>query len=190
MLDYHVLYRRITDKLVEGKMNYLFLDEIQLVPNFERAMDSLFIKNNVDLYIRPLVKQIASFLADVAGGLVTIKRIADALTSLEQKTTSKTVLTYLSAFLFYRSNRYDIVRKRYLSINSKYYPVDPALRRALLGNKRPNLGHRLENIVYIELKRRGYEIYVGNVGNLKIDFVAIKDGVTEYYQVSLTNLSR
>jgi predicted AAA+ superfamily ATPase len=280
LLDYHALYRRITDKLVEGEMNYLFLDEIQLVSNFERAIDSLFIKDNVDLYITgsnaymlsgelatllsgryiemqvyplsfaefyqnfkgdryqtfqryldnggfpftteihneqtykdyvdglvntvlmkdvlnrkkrsdtTLVKQIASFLTETAGSLVTIKKIADTLTSLGQKTTSETVLAYLSAFqeafLFYRSDRYDVVGKRYLSINSKYYPVDQALRRVLLGSKRPNLGHRLESIVYIELKRRGYEIYVGNIGNLEIDFVAIKDGITEYYQVSLT----
>jgi len=280
LLDYHTLYRSITDKLIEGKMNYLFLDEIQLVSNFERAIDSLFIKDNVDLYITgsnaymlsgelstllsgryiemqvyplsfaefyqsceddryqafqrylddggfpftteirneqvykdyvdgivntvlmkdvlirkkrsdtTLVRQIASFLTDTAGNLITIKKIADTLTSFGQKTTSDTVLTYLAAFqeafLFYRSDRYDVVGKRYLSINSKYYLVDQALRRALLGNKRPNLGHRLENVVYIELKRRGYEIYVGNVGTSEIDFVAIKDGVTEYYQVSLT----
>src|SRR5574337_350123 len=137
-----------------------------------------------------LVEQLAKYLTDSSGSLVTIKKIADTLTSMGQKTTSDTVSTYLSgfqeAYLFFRADRYDIAGKKYLSINSKYYPVDQSLRKVLLGNKRPNFGHRLEGVVYLELLRRGYQVFIGNIGEFEIDFVAQKNGVTEYYQVSLT----
>ena len=76
--------------------------------------------------------------------------------------------------------------KKYLTTNAKYYPVDPALRQALLGRRRPNLGSRLETIVYLELKRRGYQILVGTLGAKEIDFIATKNGVRKYYQVSQT----
>lgn len=279
-LDYRKLYEKITDNLQADQMNYIFLDEIQMVPEFERVLDSLFIKENVDLYVTgsnaymlsselapllsgryvelkvyplsfveffntlagdkatvfqrypefggfpyateipdeltyrdyisgivntvlikdvlqrkqrsdaTLVEQLAKYLTDSSGSLVTIKKIADTLTSMGQKTTSDTVSTYLSgfqeAYLFFRADRYDIAGKKYLSINSKYYPVDQSLRKVLLGNKRPNFGHRLEGVVYLELLRRGYQVFIGNIGEFKIDFVAQKNGVTEYYQVSLT----
>ncbi len=279
-LDYRKLYEKITDNLQADQMNYIFLDEIQMVPEFERVLDSLFIKENVDLYVTgsnaymlsgelatllsgryvelkvyplsfveffsalggdkatvfqrylefggfpyateipdeltyrdyisgivntvlikdvlqrkqrsdaTLVEQLAKYLTDSSGSLVTIKKIADTLTSMGQKTASDTVSTYLSgfqeAYLFFRADRYDIAGKKYLSINSKYYPVDQSLRKVLLGNKRPNFGHRLEGVVYLELLRRGYQVFVGNIGEFKIDFVAQKNGVTEYYQVSLT----
>lgn len=279
-LDYRKLYEKITDNLLADQMNYIFLDEIQMVPEFERVLDSLFIKENVDLYVTgsnaymlsgelatllsgryvelkvyplsfveffsalggdkatvfqrylefggfpyvteipdeltyrdyisgivntvlikdvlqrkqrsdaTLVEQLAKYLTDSSGSLVTIKKIADTLTSMGQKTTSDTVSTYLSgfqeAYLFFRADRYDIAGKKYLSINSKYYPVDQSLRKVLLGNKRPNFGHRLEGVVYLELLRRGYQVFIGNIGEFEIDFVAQKNGVTEYYQVSLT----
>ncbi|MDR1606399.1 MAG: ATP-binding protein [Streptococcaceae bacterium] len=279
-LDYRKLYQKITDNLEADQMNYIFLDEIQMVPEFERVLDSLFIKKNVDLYVTgsnaymlsgelatllsgryvelkvyplsfseyfsaiggnretafqryvefggfpyvteisdeltyrdyisgivntilikdvlqrkqrsdaTLVEQLARYLTDSSGSLVTIKKIADTLTSMGQRTTSDTVSTYISgfqeAYLFFRADRYDISGKKYLSINSKYYPIDQSLRKILLGNKRPNFGHRLEGIVYLELLRRGYQVFVGNFGEYEIDFVAQKNGVTDYYQVSLT----
>lgn len=279
--NYLKLYKHVEDYLIPNKMNYIFLDEIQDVPHFEKAVDSLFIKKNVDLYITgsnafmlsgelatllsgryieipvypfsfkeflesesniskseafarysdkggfpfavelkddntylsyvqgivntvlvkdilsrlqrgnaTLLEAIAAFLTDTSGSLVTTSKIANTLTSNKISTSTATVISYLeklvNSYLFYRCNRYDIAGKKYLQINSKYYPVDPALRRALLGQKRPNMGSRLENIVYLELKRRGYEVYVGSLGNKEVDFVAIKDGVREYYQVSLT----
>lgn len=279
--DYLKLYKHVEDHLIPNKMNYIFLDEIQDVPHFEKAVDSLFIKKNVDLYITgsnafmlsgelatllsgryieipvypfsfkeffesessvskseafthyldrggfpfavelqddntylsyvqgivntvlvkdilgrlqrgnaTLLEAIAAFLTDTSGSLVTVNKITNTLMSNKLKTTNMTVVSYLeklvNSYLFYQCNRYDIAGKKYLQINSKYYPVDPALRRALLGQKRPNMGSRLENIVYLELKRRGYEVYVGSLGNKEVDFVAIKDGVREYYQVSLT----
>lgn len=87
------------------------------------------------------------------------------------KTTGYTVSTYLKnleeAYLFYRCDRFDLAGKKYLQVNPKYYPVDPSLCRALLGNKRPNMGSRLEAAVYMELKERGYEIYVGKIDDLE-----------------------
>jgi len=135
-----------------------------------------------------LVKQMAAFLTDVSGNLVSVKKIADTLTSMGHKTTSETVLSYLDgfceAFLFYQCDRFDVSGKRYFSVNSKYYAVDQALWRSLLGLKRPNLGSRLETVIYIELLRRGYEVYVGVVGKQEVDFVAKREGVTEYIQVA------
>lgn len=279
--DYLKLYQYINKRLIPDKMNYVFLDEIQDIPNFEKAVDSLFIKDNVDLYITEsnafmlsgelatllagryieipvypfsfnefvasvpelskqdaflryldrggfpfatelddentylsyiqgiintvlvkdilarmqrgnatLLEQIAAFLTEASGNLVTPAKIANTLTFNGIKASNVTVISYIerlvNSYLFYRCDRYDIAGKKYLQINSKYYAVDPSLRRALLGQKRPNMGSRLESIVYLELKRRGYEVYVGSLGNKEVDFVAIHDGLKEYYQVSLT----
>lgn len=279
--DYRKLYNYLNQHLVADKMNYIFFDEIQNVPHFEKALDSLFIKKNVDLYVTgsnafmlsgelstllsgryieihvfplsfreslptvndedkkqafdrylskggfpfatqlndnqtyydyidgivntvlvkdilsrkergnaTLVEELAKYLTDTTGNLITPRKIAGLMTSKGIKISPATVSSYLKnftdAFLFYKCDRYDISGKRYLTINSKYYTVDPALRIDLLGTKRPNFGSRLENIVYLELLRRGYEVYVGSLGSRKIDFVAIKNGVKEYYQVSLS----
>lgn len=274
------LYNYINNRLIPDQMNYIFIDEVQSIPNFEKALDSLYIKKNVDLYVTgsnafmlsgelatllsgryieipvypfsfkeflqtttrskerafstylerggfpfateldddntylsyiqgiintvlvkdiltrlnrgnaTLLNAIASFLTEANGSLVTPAKIANTLTSNGIKTSNTTVLSYLEklvdSYLFYQCNRYDIAGKKYLQINSKYYPVDPSLRRALLGQRRPNMGSRLENVVFMELKRRGYEVYVGSLRNKEIDFVALKDGVRQYYQVSLT----
>ncbi|MBP2058828.1 putative AAA+ superfamily ATPase [Lactobacillus colini] len=281
LTDYQKLYEYINERLVHNKMNYIFIDEIQNVSHFEKAVDSLFIKKNVDLYITgsnafmlsgelvtllsgryieipvypfsfkefieteknlsksealahyldrggfpfatelkdnntylsyvqgiintvlikdilsrmqrgnaTLLEAIAAFLTDASGSLINTNKITNTLMSNKLKTTNMTVISYLeklvNSYLFYQCSRYDIAGKKYLQVNNKYYPVDPALRRALLGQKRPNMGSRLEGIVYLELKRRGYEVYVGRLGNKEIDFVAVKDGVREYYQVSLS----
>lgn len=279
--NYLDLFAHINDQLVPDKMNYVFLDEIQDIPHFEKAIDSLFIKKNVDLYVTgsnafmlsgelatflsgryieipvypysfkeyiqtvpalskqeafarfldrggfpfatelmddntylsyiqgiintvlvkdilartergnaTLLQAIAAFLTETNGNLINPTKIANTLTSNNLKTSPTTVVSYLekliNAYLFYKCDRYDIAGKKYLQLNSKYYAVDPALRRALLGQKRPNMGSRLESIVYLELKRRGYEVYVGTLGAKEVDFVAIHDGRKEYYQVSLT----
>ncbi len=279
--NYLDLFAHINSQLVPDKMNYVFLDEIQDIPHFEKAIDSLFIKKNVDLYITgsnafmlsgelatllagryieipvypysfkeyiqtvpalskqeafarfldrggfpfateltddntylsyiqgiintvlvkdilartergnaTLLQAIAAFLTETNGNLINPTKIANTLTANNLKTSPTTVVSYLekliNAYLFYKCDRYDIAGKKYLQLNSKYYAVDPALRRALLGQKRPNMGSRLESIVYLELKRRGYEVYVGTLGAKEVDFVAIHDGRKEYYQVSLT----
>jgi predicted AAA+ superfamily ATPase len=92
----------------------------------------------------------------------------------------------INSFVIYRVSRYDIGGKKLLKTNDKYYVADLGLRHLLLGDNVGDLGHILENVVYLELLRRGYKVYVGKKGSLEIDFVAIKNNVAEYYQVSQT----
>lgn len=283
LLDYKALYKYIKERLIPNKMNYIFLDEIQNVPNYQKAVDSLFIKNNVDLYLTgsnayllsgeiatllsgryieiqmlPLsfkeyvsyfndktdlsrkytdylinssfpytlelngskknireylggiystvvlkdiiarknindvfmLESIIRFMFDNIGNLCSIKKIADTMTSDGRKITSPTVENYLSAlvdsYILYKVRRYDIKGKQYLKTGEKYYVVDIGLRYYLLGTKKVDMGHILENIIYLELLRRGYEIYIGKVGSTEVDFIAINDEGIEYYQVALT----
>ncbi|MGM9978343.1 MAG: ATP-binding protein [Clostridium sp.] len=283
LLDYKALYKYIKERLIPSKMNYIFLDEIQNVPNYQKAVDSLFIKNNVDLYLTgsnayllsgeiatllsgryieiqmlPLsfkeyvsyfndktdlsrkytdylinssfpytlelngskknireylggiystvvlkdiiarknindvfmLESIIRFMFDNIGNLCSIKKIADTMTSDGRKITSPTVENYLSAlvdsYILYKVRRYDIKGKQYLKTGEKYYVVDIGLRYYLLGTKKVDMGHILENIIYLELLRRGYEIYIGKVGSTEVDFIAINDEGIEYYQVALT----
>ena len=283
LLDYKALYKYIKKRLIPSKMNYIFLDEIQNVPNYQKAVDSLFIKNNVDLYLTgsnayllsgeiatllsgryieiqmlPLsfkeyvsyfndktdlsrkytdylinssfpytlelngskknireylggiystvvlkdiiarknindvfmLESIIRFMFDNIGNLCSIKKIADTMTSDGRKITSPTVENYLSAlvdsYILYKVRRYDIKGKQYLKTGEKYYVVDIGLRYYLLGTKKVDMGHILENIIYLELLRRGYEIYIGKVGSTEVDFIAINDEGIEYYQVALT----
>ncbi|MCI7443026.1 MAG: ATP-binding protein, partial [Clostridium sp.] len=262
LLDYKALYKYIKERLTPNKMNYIFLDEIQNVPNYQKAVDSLFIKNNVDLYLTgsnayllsgeiatllsgryieiqmlPLsfkeyvsyfndktdlsrkytdylinssfpytlelngskknireylggiystvvlkdiiarknindvfmLESIIRFMFDNIGNLCSIKKIADTMTSDGRKITSPTVENYLSAlvdsYILYKVRRYDIKGKQYLKTGEKYYVVDIGLRYYLLGTKKVDMGHILENIIYLELLRRGYEIYIGKVGS-------------------------
>lgn len=127
---------------------------------------------------------------DNVGNNASVKKISDTMTSYGRKVSSPTVESYLSglidSFILYKANRFDISGKQYLKTAEKYYVVDLGLKQFLLGTKRQNLGHNLENIVYLELLRRGYEIYVGKIGVNEVDFIAIKNGITEYYQVSQT----
>ena len=282
--DYKVLHEHIKARLVKNKMNYIFLDEVQNVPSFEKAVDSLFIKENVDLYItgsnaymlsgelatllsgryieiqmQPLslkeystafpnlgaselfrqyianssfpytieliddpknvrdyldglyntvivkdisdrkkmtdtrqLKRVFRFMADNIGNLVSIKKISDTMSADKQDISTHTVESYLSyleeSFLLYSVPRYDIKGKDYLRMGEKYYLADVAFRSLLLGDKKQDYGHVLENIVYLELRRRGYRIYVGKSGNQEVDFVAFKGADTEYYQVALSVL--
>lgn len=282
--DYKVLHEHIKARLVKNKMNYIFLDEVQNVPSFEKAVDSLFIKENVDLYItgsnaymlsgelatllsgryieirmQPLslkeystafpnlgaselfrqyianssfpytieliddpknvrdyldslyntvivkdisdrkkmtdtrqLKRVFRFMADNIGNLVSIKKISDTMSADKQDISTHTVESYLSyleeSFLLYSVPRYDIKGKDYLRTGEKYYLADVAFRSLLLGDKKQDYGHVLENIVYLELRRRGYQIFVGKSGNQEVDFVAFKGADTEYYQVALSVL--
>ncbi len=283
LLDYKALYKYIKERLIPNKMNYIFLDEIQNVPNYQKAVDSLFLKDNIDLYLTgsnayllsgeiatllsgryieiqmlPLsfkeyvsyfndktdlarkytdylinssfpytlelnglkknireylggiystvvlkdiiarknindvfmLESIIRFMFDNIGNLCSIKKIADTMTSDGRKITSPTVESYLSAlvdsYILYKVRRYDIKGKQYLKTGEKYYVVDIGLRYYLLGTKKVDMGHILENIIYLELLRRGYEIYIGKVGSTEVDFIAINDEGIEYYQVALT----
>lgn len=282
LLNYKALYRYISDRLIQGKMTYVFLDEIQTVPDFQKAVDSLFIKENVDLYITgsnaymlsgelatllsgryieipmlpfsfseyyeltggdprdawnsyfrnggfpyavqiedddirkdylsgiyhtvllkdivarkkvqdaPLLESIIKFLFDNIGNIVSSKKISDTLTSFGRKTTSVTVENYIKAlmesFILYKAGRYDVKGKLYLKSLEKYYLVDVGLRRLLLGDKNTDIGHILENIVYLELIRRGYTVSIGKVDELEIDFIAQTQEDKIYYQVAASVL--
>lgn len=284
LLDYRRLHRRILEKALPDRKNYVFLDEIQNVPQFQKAADSLFIRENIDLYLTgsnaqllsgelatllsgryveiktmplsfreyisadkdanlqkkysqyaeegsfPYSMQIESrqgradylkgildsiiikdvlarggignaqelyriirFLADNIGSLVSVKKISDTMSSAGTRITSKTAEKYISAlmesFVFYQAMRYDIKGRQYLQTGSKYYIADTGLRHALLNGKSTDTGRILENIVYLELLRRGYNVFVGKAGENEIDFVAINNNVTEYYQVCQSVLS-
>ena len=105
---------------------------------------------------------------------------------IDTKTVEKYIAALLESYVLYQARRYDIKGKQYLKTLDKYYVVDIGLRRVLLGSKAMDVGHILENIVYLELLRRGYNVYVGKVNDLEIDFVASNERGQVYYQVSAT----
>lgn len=293
LLNYKTLYKHILNNIVAGK-NYIFLDEIQLVPDFQKAVRSLFEKGNVDLYLTgsnsklqsgqwatsiagryveiemfPLsfaefvstyqeedmlnldklytdyldyssfpyalhflkqdmnnfktqintylegiyntiilkdimenrnfassdrLQRVIKFLASCIGSEISIKKISDTITSDGLKMLPATVESYIDAlrdsYIIYKADRYDIKGKKILKTLNKYYLVDMGIRKFLLGNKGEDQGHILENIVYLELLRRGYRVYIGKVRynnkDLEIDFVAETPDGIEYYQVADT----
>lgn len=282
LLDYRKLHEYILSRLVPGKMTYVFLDEIQNVAMFQKAVDSLFIRDNIDVYITgsnarmlsgelatllsgryieirmlpfsfaeyyelvggdkrdawngyfrnggfpytaaiededirrdyltgiyytvllkdvvsrkrisdvPLLESVIKFLFDNVGNIVSSKKIADSLTSYGRKTTSVTVESYIEAlteaFILYKAGRYDVKGKQHLKSLEKYYLVDVSLRRLLLGDKTADIGHIIENIVYLELIRRGYSVSIGKIGDREIDFIAASGGDKVYYQVAASVL--
>lgn len=137
-----------------------------------------------------MLEDVIRFMFKNVGHLSSIKSISDTMTSDGRKISTHTVENYISAlttsYILHRVGRYDVKGKQYLKSRDKYYVADIGLRYFLLGSRDVDYGQILENIVYLELLRRGYEIYVGKVGALEIDFVAIKNGETEYYQVAYT----
>ena len=289
LLDYKALYAYIKERLCPDKMTYIFLDEIQKVDSFQKAVDSLFIKENTDIYITgsnayllsgdlatlltgryveismlplsfaeylecthetseqalasylrfggfpyltqmentaekvdtylegiyntvvvkdiedrqsrknpdpnkrkitdiTLLKTIARYLASVVGSPVSVKSVSDYLVSSGRKVSPNTVDDYMEAlqesFIFYPVERFDINGKQLLKVNRKWYIVDLGLRNHILPKKRYDLGFSLENIVFFELLRRGFKINVGKNGDAEVDFVAQKQGVLHYYQVT------
>ena len=282
-LDYKVLYSHVKDNLCPDRMNYLFFDEIQMVENFQKVIDSLFLLDNVDIYVTgsnayllsgeiatlltgryveismfplsfkefmsgqpsgmsredgyrkyvecgsfPYVLQIENdremvreyllglyntvvlkdvvsrrkitdvmmlqsvvrFLADNIGNVSVIKRVSDTMTSLGRKIASHTVENYMTAlvdsFIFYPVRRYDAKGRQLLKAGQKYYLADIGLRQVINGAKGGDMGHVLENIVFLELSRRGGEIYVGKIGDCEIDFIVVDGDFRSYYQVSLS----
>lgn len=135
-----------------------------------------------------LLLMIGNFLMDNVGNQTSIRNVASKLTSGTYKTNDKTVGSYIEyyckSFLFYPIQRYDIKGKRYLESDKKYYLSDLAFRFSEIGTKNADYGHLYENIVAIEMLRRGYEVYVGKLYDKEIDFVAIKEGAKTYIQVS------
>lgn len=284
--DYRALHKYVSGKLLPDRMNYIFLDEIQHVEKFEKAVDSLFIKENTDIYLTGLnayfisgelatflsgryvelrmlplsfseyatalpdnmslqakynsyvtdgsfpyiirldgrkedikeylsgvyntiivkdiltrlqvrdIKMLSSIVKYVfanVGSLLSPGKIANAMTSAGRKIDQKTVERYLQglqdSLIIYQANRYDVRGKELLKVNAKYYVVDMALRSSITGNRGRDMGHILENIVYLELLRRGYKVYVGDIPGGEIDFVAEKNGSLAYFQVALSTLS-
>ena len=139
-----------------------------------------------------LLDNLVRFLADNIGNSISTKKISDYLTSAGRKTTPATIDNYLQmlekAFIFYKANRYDIKGKLYLKTQEKYYIVDTGIRNNLLGLRNMDYGHILENIVYLELLRRGFDVYIGKIGNMEVDFIATKTNKKVYYQVSASIL--
>lgn len=137
-----------------------------------------------------MLESIVRFVFDNIGNPLSSKKIADTMTSDGRKIDVKTVEKYLNSllesFIAYRANRYNIAGKQHLKTHEKYYVVDIGLRYMLLGSASTDVGHILENVVYLELIRRGFEVYVGKLGELEVDFVAIDNKKTVYFQVAAT----
>ena len=289
LLDYKKLYAYLKERLVPGKTTYIFLDEIQNVVGFEKVVDSLYVKPDVDIYLTGsnaymlssdlatlltgryveikllplsfgefltitgldtehglaeylncgglpyiarmdrtaekvdtylegiyntvivkdiearqsrkerepskrkvgdivLLKSIARYLASVVGSPVSIRSITDYLVSSGRKVSANTVDDYVDAltesFVFYPVDRFDIAGKQLLKTNRKLYIVDLGLRNHILPKRSYDLGFSLENVVYLELLRRGYRVWVGKLGATEVDFVAERQGLYAYYQVT------
>lgn len=290
LLDYKKLYNHVKARLHPEKTTYIFLDEIQQVEGFQKAVDSLYVKPGVDLYITgsnayllsgelatllsgryveinmlplsfeefcqmndggdrdallgaymrnggypylvkladdsekvdmylegiyntilvkdieerqrrretdpnkrkindlSLLKNISKFLASSVGSPISMKSIADYITSGGRSISQATVSDYVEAlvepYIFYPVERYDVLGKQLLKSNWKMYIVDLGIRRYLLPRKRYDLGASLENVIFLELLRRGYRVNIGKVGATEVDFVARKNEDIFYYQVT------
>ncbi|MBR6199074.1 MAG: ATP-binding protein [Spirochaetales bacterium] len=287
MLDYHILHFAIRAQMKPDKMNYILIDEVQMCKDFQKAINSLFLRKNVDIYLtgsnadllsgelatllsgryitidilpfsfseyinaakdnhfpeQPIEdayrdyirfgsmpftlqlkrdeKEIQQYLSDVYNTIIvkdivarhqindfkslesvikfvfdncanifSAKKIADTLTSGGKKTSSPTVENYLQyleeCFMIYRIDRYDIKGKARLSSLPKYYIADIGLRNSVCGFRNIDTGHILENLIFLELKRRKYEVYTGKNGDNEIDFIAYNQNEKYYIQVSET----
>ena len=181
----------------EGGFPYLLNlpDEQTKRDYLEGIYNSIFIK---DIVKREKIADITTleciikFMYDNVGNFTSSKKISDTLTSYGSKITSPTVSSYLNllcnSFILNKVNRFDVSGKQLLKTQGKYYVTDLGLQRFLLNSSKKNIGHNLENIVYLELKRKGFRVFIGKIGNLEIDFIAEKDGNITYYQVAQTIL--
>lgn len=175
------------------------LSIIDTNPNdIDKYMDGIFstivykdimARNNITDKI--LLESILKFIYDSIGSPISTKKISDTLTSKGMSTSNHTVENYITAFiesfLIYKAERFDVKGKNLLVRDYKYYSVDTGLRSYLLGKKADSdMGHILENIVYLELLRRGYKVYVGKVDDLEVDFVAENREGLKYFQVALS----
>ncbi len=279
--NYKDFYKFVKQQIKDEKQYYIFLDEVQNVPEFQKAVDGLYILKNVDVYITgsnayllsgelatlltgryieikmyplsfkeyieyyqkdadekiylnyinrssfpyalkledeteiddyldalyntiilkdvaqrrkiadtSMLKTVAKFMFNNIGNCLSIKKIADTLTSDGRPISVHTVENYLDAlvesYVFNKVPRFDVKGKQYLQSGEKYYATDVTMRYALLGRRNVDAGHMLENIVYLELIRRGYKVYIGRTGEKEVNFVAEnKEGFT-YFQVAYT----
>ena len=189
------IYNSLTKYMNEGGMagSYLYSSPEQKYHYINtEVLNALIVRDIVNKYkIRnvPLLHMLIDFLMDNIGSIVSVRSITNTLASSKTKADHKTIGKYIEylckAFAFYKVRKYDIKGKRYLHSDDKYYLSDHGFRYARLGTKNMDHGRVLENIVAIELIRRGYEIYIGVFGKKEVDFVAIRQGKKEYIQVSL-----
>lgn len=170
------------------------LDTPDLIGSFlEGIYNTVLIKDVIErnaVRDAALLESILKYIASNIGSIVSSKKISDYLTSNGRKTTSDTIDNYLkmleNAFIIYKANRYDLKGKMFLKTLEKYYIVDMGIRNQLTGLRDTDYGHVLENIIYLELLRRGYKVTIGKVGTLEVDFVATNANEKIYYQVSAT----
>lgn len=190
---YTDIYQAFNKYVKEGGMSgsYLYSDEEAKYDYIADIFNTLIVRDIRQKYkIRnaALMDRIVDFLMDNISNITSVRNIAETLTGNNDKTNHITVNNYIqylcNAFAFYRVRRYDIQGKKYLTYSDKYYLSDHTFRYAKLGTKNLNYGRALENMVAIELLRRGYEVYVGVLYKKEIDFVAIKRNEKIYIQVS------
>ena len=191
--NYSDKFAAVDKYMIEGGMagSYLYKDQEAKYDYIEDVFDTLIVRDIRKKYkIRnmQLMDRIVDFLMDNISNLSSARSITNTLSGIKEKVNHVTVSSYMqylcNAFAFYKIRRYDIKGKKYLSSNDKYYLSDHTFRYAKLGTKNMDYGRVIENIVAIELLRRGYEVYVGVLYKKEIDFVAIKRNEKIYIQVS------
>ena len=191
--NYSDKFTAVDKYMIEGGMagSYLYKDQEAKFDYIADVFDTLIVRDIRKKYkIRnmQLMDRIVDFLMDNISNLSSARSITNTLSGIKEKVNHVTVSSYMqylcNAFAFYKIRRYDIKGKKYLSSNDKYYLSDHTFRYAKLGTKNMDYGRVIENIVAIELLRRGYEVYVGVLYKKEIDFVAIKRNEKIYIQVS------
>lgn len=187
---------KYTDYLSSSSFPYAL--ELDSNPNIIRDyLESIYntivikdIMNRKQVTDSMMLQSVLKFLFDNIGNPLSTKKIADTMSSDGRKIDSKTIEKYLTAlkesYIIYQAKRYDIKGKQYLKTLDKYYVIDIGLRYMLLGKRGMDAGHILENVVYLELLRRGYDVYVGKADSFEVDFVAQNQDGNHYYQVALT----
>lgn len=174
----------------------LSLDGYHFTNEYLQTVYKNIYKNDISkrytIYAEESYQEVVNFLIDSIGSNVSAGNISKVLTSnkkkIDNKTVSKYIDTLVESYLFYKVNRYDIKGKQHLATQEKYYLVDLGFRNALLGKElTSDAGHLLENVIFLELKRRNYLVWIGKTNNLEIDFVVRNNkGFTKYIQVSQT----
>jgi hypothetical protein len=163
----------------------MFLDGIYNTILFKDVMQRKGITD------KNVLERVTKYIYDNIGTRTSIKSISDNIEGTDRNSSYNTISNYAQAlidsFLIFKANRYDIKGKEFLKTQEKYYAVDIGLRYYILGQSSSrDMGHILENVIYLELLRRGYEVYIGKYDELEVDFVAKKPDNTIYYQVALT----
>ena len=187
-------YDRHFDRYVKlGGMagSYTYKNDSDKDKYIRDVYDTILVRDLVEKYrlgSATVLKKVAEYLMDNVSNISSSRNISNALNADGAETNYKTVGSYIEhlchAFVFYEAGRYDVRGKTYLQSLSKYYLVDTGIRYAVLGKRNMDWGRMLENIVYIELLRRGYKVYAGKLYQKEIDFVAMKGSEKIYIQVS------